>query len=524
MECALVLVGAGPCALAVLGRLAYAADGRCGTSPAEAARARELLRSTLVVSSAGWMGGWQAKLASQGVAWLRSPTFVNPHPARPIDDALLAFATARRAPLRRIRGVRHAWVAVAPPLLDDFCEGLLLELERRLPASTLPSRQQLTAAAVYHATVLQIRPREGRFELILADGCPPLTAARVVVATADGGVRALPEWFADAQRSARVPHSLLHSTDLAALHAACGKPPPLAPRRAAVSRAAGWHLATRAARLLRRGLACVEDALAGRPWVSRVLAAMPSALAAPDAMAARGEGRLVVVGGGLSAAQLAIRALKLGWRHVLLVSRGALVVRPFDLHACWLERHWQPALLADEEEFFRSAYERRRALLHAARPGGSVTPCCWEELGRLARRGGLRVEEHTCVTRAEWREGATERSPLQGRSAGYACWHLKLTHAAGRETSARADTIWLATGNRLDVTAQPLLRSVRECSSAREHGGLPELTPSLRWEDGMKLYIAGALSALQIGPDALTLGGAGLCAARIVSDILQEEP
>ena len=40
----------------------------------------------------------------------------------------------------------------------------------------------------------------------------------------------------------------------------------------------------------------------------------------------------------------------------------------------------------------------------------------------------------------------------------------------------------------------------------------------LRWDAATDVYVAGALAALQLGPDALNLAGAGLSAARIVSD------
>ena len=46
---------------------------------------------------------------------------------------------------------------------------------------------------------------------------------------------------------------------------------------------------------------------------------------------------------------------------------------------------------------------------------------------------------------------------------------------------------------------------------------------SLQWADGWQLYVAGALSALQIGPEAFNLAGAGACAARIVERLLEDE-
>ena len=80
-----------------------------------------------------------------------------------------------------------------------------------------------------------------------------------------------------------------------------------------------------------------------------------------------------------------------------------------------------------------------------------------------------------------------------------------------------ADAVWLATGNHLDAAAVDALRTVRAARPTPEVGGLPVLTPTLRWAEGMELYVCGALSAMQIGPDAFNLAGAGAGAARVVS-------
>ena len=111
---------------------------------------------------------------------------------------------------------------------------------------------------------------------------------------------------------------------------------------------------------------------------------------------------------------------------------------------------------------------------------------------------------------------------MSGRAGCSGEWDVELREANGGERTVQADAVWMATGNRLDAAALPLLRTVRAIAPQPEYGGLPQLTPSLRWEERTPLYVAGGLSALQVGPDALTLGGAGLGAARIVSDILSE--
>ena len=51
------------------------------------------------------------------------------------------------------------------------------------------------------------------------------------------------------------------------------------------------------------------------------------------------------------------------------------------------------------------------------------------------------------------------------------------------------------------------------------HDGLPELTPSLRWDSQTQLYVAGRARNVAGRADALNLGGAA-SASRIISDIL----
>jgi hypothetical protein len=84
--------------------------------------------------------------------------------------------------------------------------------------------------------------------------------------------------------------------------------------------------------------------------------------------------RLLIVGCGLSGVQLASEARRRGWRHVTLLSRGPLAVRPFDIPDEWVQRHFSCALLPCETAFFGGdTYGERRAILARARPGGSIS-------------------------------------------------------------------------------------------------------------------------------------------------------
>ena len=99
-------------------------------------------------------------------------------------------------------------------------------------------------------------------------------------------------------------------------------------------------------------------------------------------------------------------------------------------------------------------------------------------------------------------------------------WIVSLIRGGvGGTTSLVVDAIWLATGARLDVADVPVLQSLLHAQPQPTHGGLAELTPSLRWNEMTPLYISGARAALQLGPDAFNLAGAGQGASRIISDL-----
>ena len=119
VDAELAVIGSGPAALALLARLAR-------DDPSSA-----LLHSTRVIDPSGaFCTAWAAKLRSQGVSHLRSPTFVHPHPSRRLDDALHGYAATRGRlrELRPIEGVERQWQAPSSRLFEDFCEDLAADL------------------------------------------------------------------------------------------------------------------------------------------------------------------------------------------------------------------------------------------------------------------------------------------------------------------------------------------------------------------------------------------------------------
>ena len=476
---------------------------------------------------------------SQGVSHLRSPTFVHPHASRLIDDAVLAFAASRSRlhelhplPEATPPNAPRAWNSPSATLFDDFCAAALAELHDSEP--TLMDR-------LFHARVADIVPLSGGgCELLLehvvatASGLASATslpttilARRVVLAVGDSFAPRLPEaWAAVGAPPGRV----VHAAELASRFPAAAMEPN-SPH--ALSLHASAHALVTRALLALLQLVCTLLLFVlppSRPLASRVHRAWHLASARPrwrtvsaaptDPPAECSARRLLIVGCGLSGVQLAAEARRRGWRHVTLLSRAPIAVRPFDISDEWVQRHLSWELQPCESAFFGAdSHAERRAILARARPGGSITKTAHEALLRAAAEATphLDVREGSVVARAEWCAHAGELV-VHLRTA--ACAAGKSVHEGegGRETSVRADAAWLATGHRLDAALVAPLSTLRATRPQPLHDGLPELTPSLRWDEHTDVWVAGGLAALQLGPDALNLAGAGLSAARIVSE------
>jgi hypothetical protein len=202
-----------------------------------------------------------------------------------------------------------------------------------------------------------------------------------------------------------------------------------------------------------------------------------------DRDAALGE-RVLVVGGGLTAAQLALGAVRRG-AEVVVAHRAATRVRDLDVDASWLG--------GSLRELHRVPVSVRPAVLRAARGGGTLPP---REVGlvrELDRSGALRWREHSRIS---------EVRPHAGR------WHVGLDG----EALTSYDAVWLATGHALDADAGPAGRLLR---TTRAVGGLPELAPDLSIP-GTRVHVMGGHSALQTGPVCRTLMGARIAAERLL--------
>ncbi len=196
--------------------------------------------------------------------------------------------------------------------------------------------------------------------------------------------------------------------------------------------------------------------------------------------------RVLIVGGGLTGGHLAVGALTRGAK-VMLMARRQLQEKLFDADPGWLGPKYLKGFWAEPD------WERRWDLIETARNGGSLTPAMLTQLRRYQQQ--LAILPECQVASAQW---------LGNR------WRVICSDGAEWE----CDRIWLATGTRLDVTAEPLLADILEAYPAQIVKGLPVLDGHLRWP-GCEAFLTGPLAALQVGPVARNLSGARMASERI---------
>lgn len=197
---------------------------------------------------------------------------------------------------------------------------------------------------------------------------------------------------------------------------------------------------------------------------------------------------ITIVGGGISAAQVALRLLK--ERHeVQLVSRHALRQHQFDSDPGWLGPRFMEGFRRERD------VNRRRALIAEARHQGSVPP----DIQRALRRAIAR-------SRIRWHEGDVDGFDPRGDRM-----EMKLSTGATIQTQH----VFLATGFAAQRPGGPFVDQMVESASLPcARCGYPIVDPSLRWHP--RVYVSGPLAELELGPVSRNIAGARRAAARLV--------
>ncbi|KAK5467142.1 hypothetical protein LTS15_000112 [Exophiala xenobiotica] len=209
---------------------------------------------------------------------------------------------------------------------------------------------------------------------------------------------------------------------------------------------------------------------------------------------------VVVVGGGLTSAQIADLALRGGVKKVWLLLRGKYKVKHFDVDLEWVSkvRNQQMSVFwsadSDEERF---------DMLKEARNGGSITPLYDKILRRHVASGRLEILTDTHIEEGIWC-GASET------------WSIGLSSSSDQEISLpRVDHVIYATGSAPNIHDVACMQRINENYPIDAIGGLPKITEDLMWHEDIPLFLTGGLAGLRLGPGAGNLAGARQGAERI---------
>eukprot|EP00887_Chlorella_sp_A99_P000159 scaffold16.g159.t1 len=289
-------------------------------------------------------------------------------------------------------------------------------------------------------------------------------------------------------------------------------------------------------------------------------AALPSGIATWDEVdlrhtAAQVTGRRVVlVGGGMASAMLAVGAADAGAAAVTLVARRQLLPQVFETAVGW----WGNKNLNAYRQVDGLGY--RIAACRQARRQATLDLPTLQRLAAAVAAGRLEVLEGCEVEAAEaaggegtqgrWRlrllrrpvggPGSQIKEPVesvppsafqqavaaaaaasgdQPADGAPAPGTLAMAAADGSSLELPADVIWLACGSAYSVQADPLLAELQQQHPTAVVGGYPWVDEEHLCWPGAPVYLAGRAAMLALGPCAGELARARLAADRIAKSL-----
>lgn len=209
-----------------------------------------------------------------------------------------------------------------------------------------------------------------------------------------------------------------------------------------------------------------------------------------DGWPSEGEREAVaVVGGGISACQIALRLSQEG-HQVSLIARHALRRHQFDSAPGWLGPKFMAGFGRERD------LQRRRAMITEARYRGSVPPDVHDALLRATAQGHLvwheaQIEDATSAPQGVRLRLSTDQHLLVQRVL------LATGFEAQRPGGAMLDTL---------IAAASL--PCAEC-------GYPVVDHALRWHP--RVYVSGPLAELELGPVSRNIAGARRASDRLIT-------
>lgn len=205
-------------------------------------------------------------------------------------------------------------------------------------------------------------------------------------------------------------------------------------------------------------------------------------------------GKIVIVGGGLTAGTLTKSLSKRG-HHVVLIARKQLKTEQFDFPPIWLG----PKALAE----FASEidFQQRYQIIQENRGEGSITPDVMETIEN-SRNVDIFPETHISnIISAQGLQVETTRGLITNVSR-----------------------IILATGYKFNLRRYDFLRELIRQSPIPLVCGLPKLDVNLQFHSIENLFGSGTVAQLQIGPASGNIAGANLAYERFREKLFAQLP
>lgn len=233
--------------------------------------------------------------------------------------------------------------------------------------------------------------------------------------------------------------------------------------------------------------------------------------------------RLLIVGGGLSAAQMAIRAASHGAKDVVMIVRNQIRSR-------WLDSSSDLTLSRYRNRhhcnFLALSTTQRLNYLKEHSAQSTIPPDVYKDLRNLVHTGILKILEHTEVSKLVCIDSSTNEildlsllEQVDFEKDIHWQVHLNENNTSSVQEFSR---ILLATGYCVDVRKEIPFQSLLSNNKMCHEGGYPILSPDLRCYHKIPLYILGKYASEELGLMAGNIAGA-IKGSRLVADSIRDQ-
>lgn len=220
---------------------------------------------------------------------------------------------------------------------------------------------------------------------------------------------------------------------------------------------------------------------------------------------------VVIVGGGIGAAQHACLLVRSCRAKVTIIARHEPVMSVFDFNPCYVGPACLPAFLSIGD------YGQRRRVLEQQRYPGTLPPDVYAELQALRESGSI-----TWIRGEVTRVNQTDPKQLHAGLEKNPTHTVVFTTPSSAEAAAQPEMqlvcseLRLATGFAPEFDQNPLMRQISmEFNAPCEAGGVPLPSGSLEWVNGV--FLVGRAAELEVGPPAGNIIGMHNAAKRLCS-------